>query len=84
MPPTDLIVMRATLHGWFDTGSTTAEVNVGKYHYEPEAAVSKRLSERHELFGYSGECFLSETVEQDLTRHLMKALGTFTTAMCLP
>ena len=84
MHETDLVTMRVQLDGWFDTGATSANLSVARYHYVPDAPTSKRLSERHELFGYLGEVFLNGQTEADLTRHLTKAFSTYTTAMLLP
>jgi len=81
---TDLITLRASLTGWFDTGSTTANLSVARYHYRPALPTSQRLSERHEIMGYVGEVFLDEFSETDLNRHMVEAFSRFTTAMLLP
>jgi len=84
MRETDLVTLRVTLMGWFDTGATSYDIALARYHYAPDKAVSERLGDRFELLRYHGERFLNESAQEDLTRWILKAVDQYSTAMLLP
>jgi hypothetical protein len=84
MTETDLYTLHVSLHGWFDTGMTTYGIRLARYHYAPEAPVSKRLTTATELLDMRGELFLSDTAQKDLTRWTLKAIDHYATGMLLP
>lgn len=84
MHETDLVTMRISLSGWFDTGSTDYDMRLARHHYAPEEPVSKRLSAAEELTRYSGTLFLNEQTQDDLTRWSLKLIDHYATSMLLP
>jgi len=84
MRKTELVTMRVSLSGWFDTGAITASTSVAHHEYIPDGPTGKRLGQREEIVGWMGEIFMTEASEQEVTRHIMKAFDAFTTRMALP
>jgi hypothetical protein len=84
MHETDLVSLSIHLSGWFDTGMTTYAIRLAQHHYAPAEPVSKRLSPAVELRDMRGEAFLSDRVQQDLTRWILKSVDQYAGAMLLP
>jgi hypothetical protein len=81
---TDLITLDVHLTGWFDSGMTTYGIRLTRRHYNPAETISKRLSPSEELVGMRGEAFLSDEVQQDLSRWILRSVDHYAGAMLLP
>jgi len=81
---TDLITLSVHLTGWFDTGMTTYGIRLTRRLYTPSEPVSQRLGVAEELVDMRGEAFLSDVVQQDLSRWILRSVDHYAAAMLLP